>query len=359
MRDDAERTFGPWVGKNLGIEVHLVRERCAVCAATRGSGRVDRAGRNSPELAASRGLAACQSLRGDAGDQSNCVRLLVCPLRLLERKGEQHHECGRMRSQVPCAKAARLPQLPLHLLLARKGTQRLLHIDINAGANAGINAGCNMAALIPARPARALTIQPSKSKAKGHVLKTGTIWALSLCLACRNSRAALARRAPPPRHLTSTHRDILFGGWTLPLRARSPSAGRHLRLRRPGLIAAATKSMDAFDLVSKERVNTLRPACRSCRQSSSCRAPSTRSGYWDLGPPAAAGGRPGSMYRLRGTCESTPEPLRHRRPCVPCRRRPSTLLKASSVEKGAAGTLGRSWRRSSTRLLDRGTRWWR
>eukprot|EP00964_Phaeocystis_antarctica_P070800 scaffold43122_cov60-Phaeocystis_antarctica.AAC.2 len=72
--------------------------------------------------------------------------------------------------------------------------------------------------------------------------------------------------------------------------------------------------MDAFDLVSKERVNTLRPACRSCRQSSSCRAPSTRSGYWDLGPPTAAGGRPGSMYRLHGTCESTPEPLRHRRP---------------------------------------------
>ena len=48
MRDDAERTFGPWVGKNLGIEVHLVRERCAVCAATRGSGRVDRAGQDSP-----------------------------------------------------------------------------------------------------------------------------------------------------------------------------------------------------------------------------------------------------------------------------------------------------------------------
>eukprot|EP00964_Phaeocystis_antarctica_P080699 scaffold50407_cov33-Phaeocystis_antarctica.AAC.1 len=34
--------------------------------------------------------------------------------------------------------------------------------------------------------------------------------------------------------------------------------------------------MDAFDLVSKERVNTLRPACRgcrSCRQSSGCRGP--------------------------------------------------------------------------------------
>ena len=164
----------------------------------------------------------------------------------------------------------------------------------------------------------------------------------------------------PPYPCSLTPCDILLRlrQWE-PDCVRSPSAGRHLRLRRPGLIAAATKSMDAFDLVSKERVNTLRPACRSCRQSSSCRAPSTRSGYWDLGPPAAAGGRPGSMYRLRGTCESTPEPLRHRRPCVPCRRRPSTLLKASPVEKGAAGTLGRSWRRSSTRLLDRGTRWWR
>eukprot|EP00964_Phaeocystis_antarctica_P097919 scaffold63991_cov59-Phaeocystis_antarctica.AAC.3 len=117
--------------------------------------------------------------------------------------------------------------------------------------------------------------------------------------------------------------------------------------------------MDVFDLVSKERVDTLRPACRSCRQSSSCRAPSTRSGYWDIRPPSTAGGRPGSMYRLRKACESTPEPLRHRRPCVPCRRRPSTLLKASPVEKGAAGTLCGSWRRSSTRLLDRGTRWLR
>ena len=65
------------------------------------------------------------------------------------------------------------------------------------------------------------------------------------------------------------------------------------------MIAKAAKSMDAFDLVSKERVNTLRPACRSCRQSSGCRGPRTRSGYWDLRPPAAAGGRPGSMYRAR------------------------------------------------------------
>ena len=51
---------------------------------------------------------------------------------------------------------------------------------------------------------------------------------------------------------------------------RSPSTGRHVRLQRPDLIAKAAKSMDTFDLVSKERVNTLRPACRSCRQSSGC-----------------------------------------------------------------------------------------
>eukprot|EP00964_Phaeocystis_antarctica_P033784 scaffold19167_cov61-Phaeocystis_antarctica.AAC.1 len=74
--------------------------------------------------------------------------------------------------------------------------------------------------------------------------------------------------------------------------------------------------MEAFDLVSKERVDTLRTACRSWRQSSGCRGPRTRSGYWDLRPPAAAGGRPGSMYRLREACKSTPEPLRHRRPYV-------------------------------------------
>eukprot|EP00964_Phaeocystis_antarctica_P099993 scaffold65725_cov30-Phaeocystis_antarctica.AAC.1 len=44
-------------------------------------------------------------------------------------------------------------------------------------------------------------------------------------------------------------------GGHYPLRARSPSVLVHSRLRRPGLIAVATKSMDVFDLVSKERVN--------------------------------------------------------------------------------------------------------
>ena len=46
--------------------------------------------------------------------------------------------------------------------------------------------------------------------------------------------------------------------------------------------------MNAFDLVSEERVNTLRPACRSCRQSSplSCPLPVP------FRPAAGAGRRP-------------------------------------------------------------------
>jgi hypothetical protein len=47
------------------------------------------------------------------------------------------------------------------------------------------------------------------------------------------------------------------------------------------------------------------------------------------------------------------QPLRHRRPGVPCRRRPSTLLQASLAEKLVAGTLFDSWRRISTRYLER------
>ena len=40
---------------------------------------------------------------------------------------------------------------------------------------------------------------------------------------------------------------------------------------------------------------------------------------WNLGPqtPSAAGGRSGSICRLREACLSTPQPLRHRVPCVP------------------------------------------
>eukprot|EP00964_Phaeocystis_antarctica_P161129 scaffold133209_cov69-Phaeocystis_antarctica.AAC.2 len=49
--------------------------------------------------------------------------------------------------------------------------------------------------------------------------------------------------------------------------------------------------MNAFDLVSKERVNTLRPACRSCRQSSGCREPRAKNEVWILGPQTPSGGR--------------------------------------------------------------------
>ena len=77
-----------------------------------------------------------------------------------------------------------------------------------------------------------------------------------------------------------------------------------MRLRRPGLIAQATKSMDGFDLVSKERVDTLRPACRSCRQSSGClRLPRAKNEVWILGPQTPSGGRRATRvdvpYRLR------------------------------------------------------------
>ena len=72
------------------------------------------------------------------------------------------------------------------------------------------------------------------------------------------------RALEPPCESAKAKKD------TEPEWLRGRPAGRHVRLRRPDLIATATKSMDAFDLVSKERVNTLRPACRSCRQSSGC-----------------------------------------------------------------------------------------
>ena len=143
----------------------------------------------------------------------------------------------------------------------------------------------------------------------------------------------------------------------VPDRSGGRPAGRPLRLRRPDLIAKAPKSMHTFDLVSQKRVYSLRPACHSWRQSSCCRGRRTRSGYWDLRPPAAAGGRPGSICRLLEACCSTPQPLRHRRPCVPCRRRLSTLLQASPTEKDVAGTLFDSLRRSLTRSLERETRW--
>ena len=132
-------------------------------------------------------------------------------------------------------------------------------------------------------------------------------------------------------------------------RGREGPLGRPLRPRQPNLIAKAAKSMHTFDLVSQKRVYSLRPACHSWRQSSCCRGRRTRSGYWDLRPAVAAGGRPGSMCWLPEACSSTPQPLRHRQPGVPCRRRPSTLLQASPTEKDLAGTLFDSWRRSLTR----------
>eukprot|EP00964_Phaeocystis_antarctica_P041671 scaffold23832_cov57-Phaeocystis_antarctica.AAC.5 len=95
--------------------------------------------------------------------------------------------------------------------------------------------------------------------------------------------------------------------------------------------------MDGFDLVSKKRVNTLRPACRSCQQSCGCRAPSTRSGYWDLRPPSAAGGRPGgdepAAWGVREHARAPPSP--------------STLcaLSAQAIHaaQGEPGREGRGW----------------
>ena len=153
------------------------------------------------------------------------------------------------------------------------------------------------------------------------------------------------------------HRDILFGPVTIATSCASPSAARPLeaptaRCDSRGCPAEAhlRPHAEGAGLISSTSLLQL-------ARVSGCRGPRTRSGTWDLRTPAAAGGRPGSMCRLPEACWSMPEPLRHRRPCVPCRRRPSTLLKASPVEKGAAGTLFGSWRRSSTRLLERGTRW--
>jgi len=89
---------------------------------------------------------------------------------------------------------------------------------------------------------------------------------MSLCVVMidlGNLRDQIFPRTHPVRSLSAKNDPK-------PKTLRGRPAGRHVRLRRPDLIATATKSMDAFDLVSKERVNTLRPACRSCRQSSGC-----------------------------------------------------------------------------------------
>jgi hypothetical protein len=135
--------------------------------------------------------------------------------------------------------------------------------------------------------------------------------------------------------------------------ARPRSVLVHSRLRRPGVTAEgeAAQSMHTFDPKhGKEAgVVSLRPACCSSPESSGCRGPKTRSGTWDPRPPAAAGGRPGSIFRLPEACARArlSQPLRHRRPGVPCRRRPSTLLQASLAEKLVADTLFDSWRGGS------------
>ena len=63
--------------------------------------------------------------------------------------------------------------------------------------------------------------------------------------------------------------------------------------------------------------------------------------------------------RLPEALPSTPQPLRHPQPCVPCGRRPSAQPKASPVEKDAGGTIFASWRMRSASWLDRRTRWLR
>ena len=123
----------------------------------------------------------------------------------------------------------------------------------------------------------------------------------------------------------------------------SPRQWAVWRLTTPGTSSVRCSSVEAptarcdsrgsvqpthtFELMPKERVVSLRPAFAAARRSQRLpRAPRTRSGTWDTRPPAAAGGRPGSMCWLPEACSSTPQPLRHRRTDVPCRRRPSTLL---------------------------------
>jgi len=58
------------------------------------------------------------------------------------------------------------------------------------------------------------------------------------------------------------------------------------------LIAKAAKSMDTFfDLVSKERVDTLRPACCLPQLPAVERLPRAKNEVWILGPQTPSGGR--------------------------------------------------------------------
>ena len=65
--------------------------------------------------------------------------------------------------------------------------------------------------------------------------------------------------------------------------------------------------------------------------------PDLRSGTRHTRPPEAAGGRSGWVRGLPEARWITPQPLCHCQPCVPCRRRLSTQLKAKS------GREGRGW----------------
>ena len=93
--------------------------------------------------------------------------------------------------------------------------------------------------------------------------------------------------------------------------------------------------MHASDLMAKKRVVSLRPDCCSSPELSGCRMPRARPGARGLRPPAAAGGRPGSIVRL-------PEPEVHAAPLSPPRNRYSGWCALSAQAVHAAGGPGRS-----------------
>ena len=107
----------------------------------------------------------------------------------------------------------------------------------------------------------------------------------------------------------------------------------------------------------RAEVVPLRPGCCSSPESSGFQGPRTRSGTRDMIWCQRPEGDQWYLGSLPEALPSTPHPLRHPQPCVPCGRRLSAQLKASPVEKDAGGTIFASWRRSSARLLDRRTRW--
>eukprot|EP00964_Phaeocystis_antarctica_P078830 scaffold49047_cov38-Phaeocystis_antarctica.AAC.2 len=72
-------------------------------------------------------------------------------------------------------------------------------------------------------------------------------------------------------------------------------------LLREHIVTSSLVSCDINDFV-----HVARPWSSAEAPTSPKRVNTLRSAYWDLRPPSAAGGRPGSMNRLRGACESTP-----------------------------------------------------